>query len=100
MTTPTAPSWIKHDAPGCSPARHRITNSRNSIEKETAEDSRVLVNAEGDGIVEYVDANEIVIRYTRSEDEKLISFDDDIRHYPPYQVQANQPEHCVNLKPM
>ncbi|HOI00375.1 MAG TPA: DNA-directed RNA polymerase subunit beta, partial [Bacteroidales bacterium] len=70
------------------------------IEKETAEDSRVLVNAEGDGIVEYVDANEIVIRYTRSEDEKLISFDDDIRHYPLIKFKRTNQNTCVNLKPI
>ncbi len=44
------------------------------IEARVAEDSRVLINAENNGIVEYVDAREIVIRYTRSEDEKLVSF--------------------------
>ncbi len=33
------------------------------IEGKVARDSRILMNAEGDGVVEYVDANEIVIRY-------------------------------------
>ncbi|MCK7530415.1 MAG: hypothetical protein MZV63_04895 [Marinilabiliales bacterium] len=35
--------------------------------------------AEGDGVVEYVDSNEIVIRYTRTDEEKFVSFDDDIK---------------------
>ena len=35
--------------------------------------------AEGDGVVEFVDANEIVIRYTRTDEEKFVSFDDDIK---------------------
>jgi len=51
------------------------------IEGTVARDSRVLINAEGDGIVEYVDANEIIIRYNRTEDEKLISFDGDLKSY-------------------
>jgi DNA-directed RNA polymerase subunit beta len=34
-----------------------------------ARDSRVLINAEGDGVVEYVDSNEIIIRYKWTEDE-------------------------------
>ena len=44
-------------------------------------DSRILIVAEGDGVVEYVDANEIVIRYSRTDEEKFVSFDDDVRRY-------------------
>src|SRR5690606_20364003 len=39
------------------------------LERQVASDSRVLINAEGDGVVEYVDANEIRIKYERTEDE-------------------------------
>jgi DNA-directed RNA polymerase subunit beta len=39
------------------------------LEAKVAEDSNMLINAEGEGVVEYVDANEIVIRYDRSEEE-------------------------------
>jgi DNA-directed RNA polymerase subunit beta len=48
------------------------------IEKNVAEDSRVLINAEGEGVVQYVDANEIHILYERNEDEKLVSFEEDV----------------------
>ena len=41
------------------------------IEREVAEDSRILIVAEGNGVVEYVDAVEIVIRYERTEEENL-----------------------------
>ena len=41
------------------------------IEENVARDSRVLINAEGEGTVEYVDANEIVIKYNRDEKERL-----------------------------
>ena len=39
----------------------------------------VLINAEGDGVVEYVDANKIIIKYERTEDEALVSFDADVK---------------------
>ncbi len=52
------------------------------LERQVASDSRVLINAEGDGVVEYVDANEIIIKYERTEDEALVSFDSDIKSYP------------------
>lgn len=51
------------------------------IEARVAQDSRVLINAEGEGIVEYVDANELIIRYTREADEQLVSFEGDVRKY-------------------
>lgn len=51
------------------------------IEPNVAKDSRVLINAEGDGVVEYVDADEIVIKYNRTEKERLINFDDDVKAY-------------------
>ena len=39
------------------------------MKRQVASDSRVLINAEGDGVVEYVDANEIIIKYDRTEEE-------------------------------
>ena len=51
------------------------------LEGLVARDSRVLINAEGDGVVEYVDSLEITIRYNRKENEKLISFEDDVKTY-------------------
>src|ERR1700727_2680826 len=49
------------------------------LEGRVAKDSRTLINAEGDGVVEYVDANEIRIKYDRNEQDRLISFDGDSR---------------------
>ena len=43
------------------------------LEPQVARDSRVLINAEGNGVVEYVDSNEIHIRYEMSEEQKLLS---------------------------
>jgi DNA-directed RNA polymerase subunit beta len=70
------------------------------IEADVVRDSRVLMNAEGDGIVEYVDANEIIIRYTRDETEKLVSFDDDIRHYELTKFKRTNQNTCINLRPI
>lgn len=70
------------------------------LEANVARDSRVLINAEGDGVVEYVDANEIVIRYNRSEDQKLVSFDDDVKVYRLTKFQKTNQNTCMNLKPI
>ncbi|MFH1320272.1 MAG: DNA-directed RNA polymerase subunit beta [Bacteroidota bacterium] len=70
------------------------------MESIVAKDSRVLINAEGDGVVEYVDANEIVIRYTRSDEEKLISFEDDIINYRLTKFKKTNQNTCINLKPI
>ncbi|HEX8020291.1 DNA-directed RNA polymerase subunit beta, partial [Mucilaginibacter sp.] len=51
------------------------------LEGRVAKDSRTLINAEGDGVVEYVDANEIRIKYDRNELDRLISFEGDSKSY-------------------
>ena len=70
------------------------------IEARVAEDSRVLINAEGDGIVEYVDAREIIIRYNRTKDEQLVSFEGDVRTYKLTKFQKTNQSTCMNLKPI
>ncbi|HNP98673.1 MAG TPA: DNA-directed RNA polymerase subunit beta, partial [Bacteroidia bacterium] len=70
------------------------------LEGLVARDSRVLINAEGDGVVEYVDANEIVIRYNRKEHEKLVSFEDDVKSYNLTKFQKTNQSTCINLKPI
>jgi DNA-directed RNA polymerase subunit beta len=70
------------------------------LETQVIRDSRILIVAEGDGVVEYVDANEIVVRYIRSDEEKFVSFDDDVKKYflPKYK-KTNQ-NTCINLIPV
>ncbi len=70
------------------------------LEPLVARDSRVLINAEGDGVVEYVDANKIMIKYSRSEEAKLISFDDDTVTYNLTKFQKTNQNTCINLKPI
>ena len=70
------------------------------IEDLVARDSRVLINAEGDGVVEYVDANEIMIRYHRTEKEKLVSFENDNKTYKLTKFMRTNQNTCVNLRPI
>jgi DNA-directed RNA polymerase subunit beta len=70
------------------------------IESSVARDSRVLINAEGDGVVEHVDAKEIIIRYKRDEKERLVSFDDDTRTYTLTKFARTNQNTCINLRPI
>lgn len=70
------------------------------IEKMVAADSRVLINAGGNGVVEYVDANEITIRYDRSEKERLVSFEEDTRSYKLTKFARTNQNTCINLRPI
>ncbi|MEA2105458.1 MAG: DNA-directed RNA polymerase subunit beta [Bacteroidota bacterium] len=70
------------------------------LEEHVVNDARIQIVAEGEGVVDYVDAEEIVIRYNRTEEEKFVSFDDDIKRYRlPKFAKTNQ-NTCVNLKPI
>ena len=51
------------------------------FEGKAARDSRVQITAEGDGVVEFVDATEIHVRYSRNDEQRHISFDDDLKVY-------------------
>ena len=51
------------------------------LELRVAKDSRILINAEGEGVVTYVDANKITIKYDRTDTERLVSFDTDEKSY-------------------
>ncbi|TVQ78765.1 MAG: DNA-directed RNA polymerase subunit beta [Flavobacteriales bacterium] len=70
------------------------------LERQVARDSRVLINAEKDGVVEYVDSKEIHIRYDRTEEERLVSFDDDIKKYKLVKFRKTNQSSCINLRPI
>ncbi|GJM33821.1 MAG: DNA-directed RNA polymerase subunit beta [Saprospiraceae bacterium] len=70
------------------------------LEGKVARDSRMLINAEGDGVVEYVDANEIVIRYDRTEEEQLVSFEDNRKSYKLTKFMRTNQGTCINLTPI
>ncbi len=70
------------------------------LERQVASDSRVLINAEGDGEVVYVDAEKITLRYDREEIEKLVSFESEEKTYKLTKFQKTNQSTCINLKPI
>ena len=70
------------------------------LERRVAKDSRILINAEGAGVVEYVDANKITIKYDRTDQEKLVSFDSDEKSYDLIKFRKTNQGTCINLKPI
>ncbi len=70
------------------------------LERQVATDSRVLINAEGDGKVIYVDAQKITIQYDMSDDERLVSFDTDEKTYELVKFRKTNQGTCINLKPI
>ncbi len=70
------------------------------LERQVASDSRVLINAEGEGVVEYVDANEISIKYDRTEEENLVRFDSALTTYNLVKFRKTNQGTSINLKPI
>jgi DNA-directed RNA polymerase subunit beta len=70
------------------------------LEGKVAADSRNLINAEGHGTVEYVDSNEIHVRYDKTDSEKLVSFKDDKVVYKLSKFLKTNQSTCINLKPL
>ena len=70
------------------------------LERQVATDSRVLINAERDGVVEYVDAHKITIKYSRSEQERLVSFEEDSKTYELVKFRKTNQGTSINLKPI
>ena len=70
------------------------------IEQGVVTDSRLQIIAEGDGVIEFVDANEIVIKYDRTEEEEFVSFEDNIRRYKLPKFRKTNQNTCVNLTPI
>jgi len=70
------------------------------LEKQVASDSRVLINAENDGLVEYVDAEKISIRYNFNENQSLVDFDGNLKSYNLIKFRKTNQGTCINLKPI
>jgi DNA-directed RNA polymerase subunit beta len=70
------------------------------LERQVASDSRVLINAEGDGEVVYVDAQKVVIRYDRSEREALVSFEPEDTSYNLIKFRKTNQGTSITLKPI
>ncbi len=69
------------------------------LEGKAARDARIQLHAEGTGVVEYVDANEIHVRYNRSELQQLVSFEEDLKVYKITKFVRTNQETCINLRP-
>ncbi|MEJ8818530.1 DNA-directed RNA polymerase subunit beta [Lacibacter sp. H407] len=69
------------------------------LEAMAARDSRIQLNSEGKGVVEYVDANEIHVRYERNEEQRLVSFEEDLKIYKLTKFIKTNQSTCINLKP-
>ena len=63
-------------------------------------DSRTQIIAEGNGVVEYVDAEEIVVHYELTDKEAFISFEPELRHYKLTKFFKTNQNTCVNLRPV
>ncbi|GAA5225228.1 DNA-directed RNA polymerase subunit beta [Membranihabitans marinus] len=70
------------------------------LEGQVARDSRMMINAEGSGVIESVDANQIVIRYDATEQDQLVSFENNIKTYNLLKFLRTNQGTCVNLRPI
>ncbi len=70
------------------------------LEGKLIRDSRTHIVAEGTGVVEYVDADEIVVRYDVSEDDRFISFEGDTKRYRLSKYQKSNQSTSIDLKPL
>ncbi len=70
------------------------------LEGPVAKDSRVLVTAENDGVIDYVDARKIVLKYDRSEEDKLVNFDDEFKSYNLTKFAKTNQSTCMNHRPI
>jgi DNA-directed RNA polymerase subunit beta len=70
------------------------------LERQVAKDSRVLINAEGAGEVQYVDAQMITIAYDRTEEEAMVSFDSNVKSYNLIKFRKTNQGTSINLKPI
>ena len=69
------------------------------LEGKAARDARIQIHADGDGVVEYVDANEIHVRYNRNQAQKLVSFEEDLIIYRLTKFIKTNQSTCINLRP-
>ena len=70
------------------------------IEKQVCEDSRTMITAEGEGVIEYVDATTIRILYDRTEDEEFVSFEPALKEYRIPKFRRTNQNMVVDLRPI
>ena len=70
------------------------------IEKQVCEDSRTMITAEGEGVIEYVDATIIRILYDRTEDEEFVSFEPALKEYRIPKFRRTNQNMTIDLRPI
>ena len=70
------------------------------IEGQLIRDSRTQIMAEGDGVVEYVDATLIKIKYDRTEDEEFVSFEPAVKEYKIPKFRRTNQSTTIDLRPI
>ena len=70
------------------------------IEKQLVEDSRTQIAAEGDGVIEFVDATVIKVRYDRTEDEDFVSFESALKEYKLPKFRKTNQNMTIDLRPI
>ena len=70
------------------------------LEGQLIRDSRTQITAEGDGTIEFVDANVIRIRYDRTEDEEFVSFEDAVKEYHIPKFRTTNQSTTIDLRPI
>ena len=70
------------------------------LEKKVCEDSRTMITAEGDGVIEYVDATTIRILYDRSEEDEFVSFEPALKEYRIPKFRRTNQNMVVDLRPI
>ena len=69
------------------------------LEGKAARDARIQIHADGSGVVEFVDANEIHVRYDRNDLDRLVSFEEDLVVYKLTKFVKTNQATCINLRP-
>ncbi len=69
------------------------------LEAKAARDARIQIHSEGNGVVEFVDAKEIHVRYDRNDTDRLVSFDEDLQIYKLTKFIKTNQSTCINLRP-
>lgn len=70
------------------------------LEKQVCEDSRTMITAEGEGVIEYVDATTIRILYDRSEDDEFVSFEPALKEYCIPKFRRTNQNMVIDLRPI
>ncbi len=96
-----------HALMGCNMMRQAVPLLHNDapivgtgLEKQVCEDSRTMVTAEGDGVIEYVDATTIRILYDRTDDEEFVSFEPALKEYRISKFRRTNQNMVVDLRPI